>query len=84
MARPGESEQPVSEHVGRIGNLVLLPIKVNQQANNKPFADKKLVYKQHNLRMIREVCAESDWTLAEIDARERRILDWAEKQWADL
>ena len=84
MARPGESEQPVLDHVGRIGNLVLLPIKVNQQANNKPFADKKLVYKQHNLRMIREVCAESDWTLAEIDARERRILDWAEKQWADL
>lgn len=84
MARPGEPEQSDVLHVGRIGNLVLLPIRINQQARTKPFAAKKEAYRKHNLRMIREVCAEADWTLAQIEAREQRLLAWARGHWADL
>jgi len=84
MSRSGEPVQDVLLHAGRIGNLVLLPIRINQQARTKAFADKKLVYAKHSLRMIREVCEEPDWTLDEIQSRETRILDWARQQWADL
>ena len=77
MSRPGESEEAVYSHVGRIGNLLLLPISLNQQAKTKPFTEKKDIYRRHHLRMVQEVCAESDWTLAQIETREVRILAWA-------
>lgn len=67
-----------------IGNLLLLPIKLNQQAKTKPFADKKLLYSKHKLRMINEVCCEADWTLDQIDMRENEITVWAATRWADV
>jgi len=33
--------------VHRIGNLMLLPPGINSQASNKPFADKKEIYKKN-------------------------------------
>jgi len=84
MRRDGQPEQQVFHHVGRIGNLLLLPIKLNQQAKTKPFIDKKTLYEKHNLRMTKEVCRETDWTLDQIDARESRITNWALTRWADL
>jgi len=61
-----------------------LPVSLNQQAKAKPFAEKKDIYKRHSLRMVQEVCVEADWTLAQIDGREDRILAWAGTQWSDL
>lgn len=84
MRIAGGPEQSIQAHVGRIGNLVLLPIALNQDAQARPFDEKKAIYQRHNLRMLAEVCAESDWTLANIEAREAHILDWAEMQWADV
>jgi hypothetical protein len=76
--------QPLDANVGRIGNLILLPIKMNQEAQNDSFADKKPIYEKHNLRMIQEVCKENDWTLAQIEEREKRIVSWAKTRWSDL
>ena len=84
MHRKGQPEEDASEHVGRIGNLILLPIKLNQQAKTKPFPEKKTIYKKHNLRMVQEVCKKIDWTLDQIDSREAKIVKWAKKRWADL
>jgi hypothetical protein len=84
MRREGQPEEPVFQHVGRIGNLLLLPIKLGLQAGTKPFDDKKLLYEKHNLRMVKEVCSETDWTLDQIEARETRIIKWALTMWADL
>ena len=80
-SRPAE---PVSAHVGRIGNLVLLPKALNSQASARPFAEKKLLYARHNLRSIQEVLPQEQWTLREIEEREQHILDWARQRWADL
>lgn len=77
-------DEPIDLHVGRIGNLLLLPIRLNQQAKTKPFADKKVIYERHNLRMVKEVCKQKDWTLEQIDSREAKIVKWAKKRWADL
>jgi hypothetical protein len=84
MRRAGQGEEDSSLHVGRIGNLLLLPLILNQQAKTKPFSEKKSLYENHNLRIIKEVCQETGWTLDQIDAREGRIITWAKKKWADL
>lgn len=84
MRNKGVSEENIAKHVGRIGNLQLLPITLNQQAKTKPFADKKAIYEKHNLRMIREVCNQKDWTLEQIETREAEIVSWAKKRWADI
>jgi len=84
MCRKGQPDEEISQHVGRMGNLLLLPILLNQQAKTKPFAEKKAIYEKHNLRMIKDVCKETDWTLDQIEAREAAIVAWAMTRWADL
>ena len=74
----------VEEEVGRIGNLILLPIKLNIEAKRDGFDKKKEVYEKHNLRMVREVLEEDDWTFDHIVEREHKIVEWAKKEWADL
>jgi Protein of unknown function DUF262/Protein of unknown function (DUF1524) len=83
--------QPVEPNVNRIGNLLLLPISLNQEAQRLPFgADertldtKKKIYAKHNIRMAKEVCEHHDWTITDIDVREKRIVDWAKTRWCDL
>ncbi len=84
MRRKDRPEENVVQHVGRIGNLLLVPMPLNQEAKTKPFKDKKSIYDKHNLRMVKEVCQKADWTLDEIEARESTIINWAETRWADL
>jgi hypothetical protein len=78
--------QNPSEHVDRIGNLLLLPVSLNKKAGDKPFAyKKKEVYEKSNVRMAKEeVCKEDDWGLEQIEQREQRIMDFAKRRWADL
>lgn len=70
--------------VGMIGNLLLLPIPLNQEAQASGFAEKKAIYAKHNLRMVREVCRATDWTTSEIEARQERIVKWAQSRWSDV
>jgi hypothetical protein len=77
-------DQPLHPNVGRIGNLLLLPLPLNQQAQNLPFNKKKAIYAKHNLRMVQEVNQESDWTLSQIEQRESRIAEWAKTRWSDI
>jgi hypothetical protein len=72
------------QHVDRIGNLILLPIGLNIEASRQGFQQKKELYRRHNLRMVQEVLGKSDWTLAEIEERERKIASWARTEWDDL
>ena len=73
-----------SEHVDRIGNLLLLPVSLNKKAGDKPFAKKIKVYKDSKLYMADEVRQEKDWGLKQIEQREKRIMDFAKHRWADL
>jgi hypothetical protein len=84
MRRGAGAEEYPYPHVDRIGNLILLPVQLNQEAQRKPFAEKKEIYGRHNLRMVREVSEENDWTLSQIEEREGRIIEWAKAQWCDL
>lgn len=84
MIDSGGEDCFVEDHVGRIGNLLLLPIAINEKAGRQPFKKKKALYEEHNLRMIQEVLKQSDWDLKQIEERERRIMDWTITQWDDL
>lgn len=81
---PDAPTQPLERNVGRIGNLLLLPIKLNEEAQNFSYSEKKEIYERHNLRMIREVCEYNDWTLAQIEQREAKIIAWAKTRWCDV
>ncbi|HXF13213.1 MAG TPA: HNH endonuclease family protein [Terriglobales bacterium] len=77
-------DQPLHPNVGRIGNLLLLALALNQQAQNLPFTKKKEIYAKHNLRMVREVSQQNDWTLSQIEQRELKISGWAKTRWSDI
>ena len=57
---------------------------MNSEANADSFDEKKKIYAKHNLRMIKEVVEEQDWTLASIERREAVIAAWARVRWADV
>lgn len=85
MTLPGHADdQPLEPNVGRIGNLLLLPLRLNQEVQDSAFERKREIYARHNLRMVQEVCREGNWTLAEIESREARIVAWATKRWCDI
>jgi hypothetical protein len=78
-------DEKVEDHVHRIGNLILLPQPLNEQAKRHGFVIKRNIYeKSEGLRMVKEVLACTDWTQEEISAREKRLVQWAVTAWADL
>jgi len=79
-----QPEEPIQSNVGRIGNLILLPVVLNSEAKARPFKDKKTLYERHHLRMIGEIITEEDWGLEQIQEREKGIVAWAKDRWKDI
>lgn len=77
-------EEPPKDYVGRIGNLILLPMALNAEAQAKPFNEKKTLYARHQLRMIKEIVSKEDWSLQSILEREGTIAEWARTRWSDI
>ena len=68
-----------------LGNLILLPQSLNNEAKRQGFIAKKGVYgKSEGLRIVQEILEEEDWSQTEILAREKKILDWIKLEWSDL
>jgi hypothetical protein len=78
------THETINSNVHQIGNLLLLPQPLNSEAQARPFGEKRVLYEQHHLRMIDEVCAFDDWTFDSIDERELLLAKWAEKRWDDI
>jgi hypothetical protein len=80
-----KKHQRIETHVHRIGNLILLPQPLNEEARRQGFVEKKNIYaKSEGLRMVKEIITEKDWTQREIEDRENKIIAWAKTAWADL
>lgn len=80
-------ESNYREIIYRIGNLVLLPEKINREASNKPFEKKKIVYRKvkghAKLPILTEkVLAESTWGQEIIRKRSEIIAKEAVKVWS--
>lgn len=93
LASPSESIEHIfpqskapEKHKHRLGNLVLLPPKLNSQLQDRPAKDKADAYRKTGLLIAGEVADMIDkcgWDHKTIDAREEAILAWAKKEWAD-
>ncbi len=79
----GSGRNQLEKNVNRIGNLILLPPNINSQAGQKPFAEKKKIYKSNFLRMHEEIIRCRDWDKDHINKREKVLLDWARETWHD-
>ncbi len=71
------------QYVYRLGNLTLLERKLNRDAGNKLFDDKKHLYAQSEYRLTRaiEEHAPHEWDVAAITVRQRQMADRAADVW---
>lgn len=70
----------------RLGNLVLLPPKLNSALQDKPAKEKAARYRKTGLLIATEVADiidESGWRSKSVEEREEQLLEWAAKEWAD-
>ena len=75
------------ENKHRLGNLVLLPPKLNSQLQDRPPEEKVESYRKTGLFIAGEVADLIDrqgWNEKAIIKREQTILDWARIEWDDL
>lgn len=56
IRRTGGRSKKIEDHVHRVGNLLLLPSPINNEARRQGFNEKKLLYSKHHLRQIDDVC----------------------------
>lgn len=71
--------------VNGIGNLILLPMPINNEAKRQGFVAKKGVYrKSEGLRLVQEILELDDWSEKEIKQREHKIFEWVKSEWSDL
>ena len=66
-----------------LGNLMMLPPRLNSKLRDKPFKDKRAAYKDTGLLDAQKVAAKTRWSNAIIRQREKTILEWASQEWAD-
>jgi hypothetical protein len=70
----------------RLGNLILLPPKLNSKLQDRDPGEKVDEYRKTGLLIASEVADtidESGWNGKLIDTREESLLDWARTEWAD-
>lgn len=74
--------------VHRLGNLMPLPPRVNSQLQDKEPSEKAKTYDSCGLLSAIEVAKilkrnKGKWTRASVERRERGLIRWASKEWAD-
>ena len=73
-----------TQYVHWLGKLTLLPPKVNSKLGDREPKEKVEAYKDTGMRIAVKVAQEcSDgWTREKVLSRERKLLEWASKEWA--
>ena len=75
-------------YVHWLGNLTILPPKLNSKLQDKPPREKARAYTGTGLKVAQEVANRIDrsggkWRQSEIIARENDLFKWAAQEWAD-
>jgi hypothetical protein len=93
MVSPSESIEHIwasskapDKHRHRLGNLVLLPPKLNSSLQDDSPKDKAEAYRKTGLLIAGEVATmikNSGWKASSIDEREEALLKWAATEWSD-
>ena len=73
------------EHVHWLGNLMLLPPRLNTSLSADSPKEKAEHYMKTGLRFAMEVAEQvsNGWTKRDIARRDRALLSWAKREWAD-
>ena len=93
MVSPAESIEHVwakskapDKHRHRLGNLVLLPPKLNSKLQDDAPKDKVVAYRKTGLLIAGEVAdiiEAEGWKAPSVENREAALLKWAATEWAD-
>lgn len=74
----GEEES----YCSRLGNLTLLGAKLNKQASNNPYKDKrKDCYAKSQFKLTKELPDLATWTTKQVEERQSELFDLAIKVW---
>ncbi len=65
----------------RLGNHVLLDRKINKEESSREFEEKQPSYQVSPFRLTREAGEVSEWTIKEIQERQRRLAELAVAYW---
>ncbi len=79
-----QSKAPV-KHRHRLGNLVMLPPKLNSRLKDWDPKDKASEYRQTGLLIaadVADIIENGGWNRKAIEDREEKMLEWAAKEWA--
>lgn len=71
-------------YVHRLGNLLLLPPRLNSSLKDKKPLEKVRVYRDTGLYMATEVASiieREGWELKQVETREENLLNWIEQTW---
>ena len=77
----GKGNGVIANNVHRLGNLVLLPAKKNNDASNGAFQEKKKIYRKSNILILKEIFTKHNWTIDQIKEREKSLMDFAVETW---
>lgn len=93
MVSPSESIEHIwaksnapDQSRNRLGNLVLLPPKLNSTLRDKPAKDKATHYRKTGLLIageVADVIERAGWKSKSIKEREARLIKWATEEWAN-
>jgi hypothetical protein len=75
------SPETAAAYYKRIGNLVLLPAKVNTALGNEGFQTKKAAYAQSGYQLTSMVASEMDWGVDQITKRQEVLARLAVQTW---
>jgi hypothetical protein len=77
------AEEQIHHHThARLGNLTILKGRKNSSLGDRPFAKKKVAYKDEKLEINEDVLAATEWTSVEVDARQRKMAVLACRVWS--
>jgi len=66
-----------------LGNLILLPIKLNSKASNSDFKSKLSIYNTSDINAAKEIGQKySDWNYNSINARTEHLIGFAQSFWS--
>ncbi len=78
----GSDAEKHEEYLHRLGNITLLGRKLDIQASNRPFVDKKVAYyDKSEFRITRELVAIDRWDCTAIDKRQEQLAELACHVW---
>lgn len=74
--------EEINRSVYRIGNLTLLEKKLNREADQKPYAEKLIIFQQSNSMLTKSIPEHFDtWNEDKIAARQRELAKHAKAIW---